>query len=135
MPNRCRRAASASSAERTIHAVVMHSFCESLGKAICRAVDDVRTRACHLVDAARIFESAPPSLHVVAAAIVGAAPAALPELPGLARVIAGPSAHLVSRAIVTWLAADASARIFEREGRDAESFRARMPTIDRKSVV
>lgn len=84
-----------------------------LGGAICRAVDAARERVSHAIEAARVFETAPPSVHVVAAAIVGAAPSALPDVSG---AITGAAVKMASQTIVSFLAAHASARIFARAG-------------------
>ena len=78
---------------------------ESLGRTICHAVDGLHARAGHLLEA--------PSAHVVAAALVGAAPSAIPEVTG---VLVGSAAKIVSQTMIALLAAHASARILERAG-------------------
>jgi hypothetical protein len=92
---------------------VWSACARSLGKAICDAVDAGRTRIAHVVEASRTFETAAPSPHVIAAAIVGAAPGAIPDLPG---VVLGPAVKLASQTLIAVIAAHASARIFAREG-------------------
>ena len=84
-----------------------------LGRALCGAVDAARDRVGNVLEAARVFETAPPSVHVVAAAIVGAAPSALPDVSG---VIAGTAVKIAAQTMVALIAAHASARIFERAG-------------------
>ena len=98
-----------------------------LGRVLCRAVDEVRERVGHVVEAARVFETAPPSAHVVAAAIVGAAPSALPDVSG---VVLGPALKIASQTMVALIAAHASAGVFARAGH-----RVSMSTILRDAIA
>jgi hypothetical protein len=100
-------------ADKTSSRRAFGRFASKLGGALCLAVDAARERMGRVIEAARVFETAPPSVHVVAAAIVGAAPSALPHVSG---VILGPAVKVASQTMVALIAAHASATVFQRAG-------------------